>query len=82
MLGTATEEVVIKVAADSGAVANCISPDDLPCDVKVDENTSAQLKALKKICGKFLKRHASKTNDPEFFEKGVAKKPRKALTMF
>ncbi len=40
MLGATTEKVVVKVAMDSGSVANVIGPDELPCDVKVEENNN------------------------------------------
>ena len=42
MLGAATEQVTIRAAADSGAVANTIHPKDLPSDAVVEPNTSGR----------------------------------------
>ncbi len=42
MLGAATEEVTIRAAADSGAVANVIHPAELPCDASPEPNTTGR----------------------------------------
>ena len=42
LMGATTEEVTVSVAMDSGAVANAIHPDELPCDAQPEPNTTGR----------------------------------------